>query len=440
MGKLAVHAFNRPMHYFIAINFIISFFCINGITYAQEKKMPDTAQKIVPGRTNSIGQQKKPYVILISADGFRYDLAEKYNATNLLQLREQGITAAYMQSCYPSLTFPNHYSIITGLYPAHHGIVDNTFYDEKKDAWYTISNKKAVGDSSWYGGTPLWVLAEKQQMLSASFYWVASESAIQGIRPSYYFNYNEAIPIDKRIETVKNWLQLPEEKRPHFITFYFPDVDHQEHSYGPDSKEAEAAVHFVDESVGRLVKAVDSLQLPVNFIFLSDHGMTSVDTVATLPLPAAVDTTKFLVQSALTVLHLYAKDKQAVAPTFEALKKEARDYDVYLAEGMDMPARWHYGKKDDVFNRTGDIILVPHLHKVFNIRKRRVPVAEHGYDPAIPEMRATFYAWGPAFRQHKKIKGFENVNVYPLIAKILGLEETEAIDGRLRVLRKTLKK
>jgi predicted AlkP superfamily pyrophosphatase or phosphodiesterase len=231
---------------------------------------------------------------------------------------------------------------------------------------------------------------------------------------------------------------LPEEKRPHFITFYFPEVDHEEHKYGPDSKETEAAVQFVDQSVGKLVKTIDSLRLNVNFIFLSDHGMAATDTVATLPLPAAVDTTKFLVLPGLSLLHLYAKDKQAVAPTYEALKKEAKDYDVYLAE--DMPARWHYSKKDDVYDREGDIILVPHLPKVFNIRNRHVPAAEHGYDPAIPEMRASFYAWGPAFRKHKKIKGFENVNVYPLIVKILGLQETEPIDGNLKVLKRTLKR
>src|ERR1700722_9470026 len=249
------------------ISFLFIFFTVN-IVIAQ-----DTTQQIVSGRSNSVGQQKKPYIILISADGFRYDLADKYNATNLLRLRNKGINAAYMQPSYPSLTFPNHYSIVTGLYPSHHGIVDNTFYDKQKNETYTIRNKKVVGDGTWYGGTPLWVLAEKQQMLSASFYWVASESAIQVVRPTYYYIYNDAIPIDKRIETVKNWLQLPEDKRPHFITFYFPQVDHQEHTYGPDSKEAEEAVHLVDESVGKLVRTVDSLGLDVSFIFLADHGM-----------------------------------------------------------------------------------------------------------------------------------------------------------------------
>jgi len=405
---------------------------------AQTAIAQDITQHIIPGRYNSAAQQKKPYIILISADGFRYDLAQKYNAVNLLRLRSEGVAANYMQSCYPSLTFPNHYSMITGLYPAHHGIVDNSFYDKQKNQTYTIRNKRAVGDSSWYGGTPLWVLAEKQQMLSASFYWVASESAIQGVRPTYYYVFNDSIPISKRIEAVKNWLQLPAENRPHFITFYFPQVDHQEHSHGPDSKEAEDAVHFVDESVGRLANTVDSLGLDVSFIFVSDHGMMVDDTEHTLPLPDAVDTTKFLVLPGNALLHLYAKDEKDIQPTYEALKKQAKDFDVYLATKM--PKQWHYSKKDDRYNRTGDIILVAHPPKIFMITKGHPPLAEHGYDPAITEMHATFYAWGPAFQKSQTINGFENINIYPLIAKILGLEITEKIDGNLKVLKNILAK
>ena len=412
--------------------FVFFLFLLARIAEAQ-----DTTQKIIPGRINSAEQQKKPYVILISADGFRYDLAEKYHALHLLQLREQGINASYMQPAFPSLTFPNHYSLLTGLYPAHHGIVDNTFFDKKKQAMYSLGNKVAVADSSWYGGTPLWVLAEKQHMMSASFYWVASESAIQGTRPSYYYVYNDIISMDRRIEAIKNWLQLPEDKRPHLITFYFPEVDHQEHTFGPNSKETEEAVHLVDESMGKMVKTVDSLGLNVNFIFLSDHGMTYIDTVATISMPQAIDTNKFVITRGGSISHLYAKDPVDIRPTYEALKKEARDYDVYLAKKL--PKRWHYSKKDDVYDRTGDIILVAKMPKAFRFSRRKMPVAEHGYDPAFPEMRASFYAWGPAFREHMKIEGFENVHVYPLIAEILGLDITEKIDGRVKVLKPFLK-
>src|SRR5258708_7447222 len=143
----------------------------------------DTAQKIIEGRRNSPKQQQKPYVILISADGFRYDYAEKYQAKNLLSLSSDGVKADGMIPSYPSLTFPNHYTLVTGMYPSHHGLVNNYFYDAKRKEKYGMNNKVSVADSSWYGGTPLWVLAEQQQMLSASFYWVASESGIRGDHP-----------------------------------------------------------------------------------------------------------------------------------------------------------------------------------------------------------------------------------------------------------------
>ena len=396
----------------------------------------DTTQQIIKGRTNSKSAQKKPYVILISADGFRYDLADKYHATHLQALRSQGVEAAYMKPSYPSVTFPNHYTIVTGLYPSHHGLVDNSFLDQQKGQ-YSMGNKKAVADSSWYGGTPLWVLAEQQLLLSSSFYWVASESAIQGVHPTYYYIYNEKISINKRIAQVKAWLELPEDKRPHLITFYFPEVDHAEHLYGTQSKETEAAVHFVDESVGKMVAAVDSLNLPVNFIFLSDHGMADVDVDHTLPLPEAIDTAKFFIPRGDVLLHLYAKDKADIQSTYLKLKASAVDYDVFLAN--EVPVRWHYGKADDKYNRIGDIILVPHFPKVFNLGNRKTTPGKHGFDNDVTEMRASFYAWGPAFKKQLKIDGFENVHVYPLVARILGLKIDEKnIDGKLKVLQPIL--
>lgn len=397
----------------------------------------DITQHVMPGRSNSKQQQQKPYVILISADGFRYDLADKFNARHLKQLRSNGVAAKAMIPSYPSLTFPNHYTIATGLYPAHHGLVDNTFYDKKRNETYRLGNRKAVEDSSWYGGTPLWVLAEKQQMVTASFYWVGSESAIQGVRPTYYYRYNDSIDMDTRIQVVKNWLTLPGDKRPHLITFYMPQVDHEEHMYGPDSKQAEEAVHFVDESIAKMVRMTDSLKLPVNYIFLSDHGMIQVDTVNTLPLPSAIDTAKFRIPDGDVLVHLYANNPNDIQPTYNAVKQQAVDFDVYLA--TEIPARWHYSTSDDRYNRIGDMILVPKPPKSFSIRRRRTIPGKHGFDNAIPEMHATFYAWGPAFKQRLQIDAFENVHVYPLVAKILGLPVTEKIDGSLKVLQPILK-
>jgi predicted AlkP superfamily pyrophosphatase or phosphodiesterase len=405
------------------------------ITYAYTQA--DSTQQITAGRSNSIAQQQKPYVILISADGFRYDLADKYNAAQLIQLRNSGVAARGMTPSYPSLTFPNHYAIATGLYPSHHGLVDNTFWDKKMNKTYKISIREAVEDSSFYGGTPIWVLAEQQQLLSASFYWVGSEAAIKGVRPTYYYKYNEKIDIDARIQAVKDWLTLPEEKRPHLVTFYFPEVDHAEHTYGTEAKETAEAVQFIDQSVARMVRMTDSLHLPVNYIFVSDHGMTNVDTLHYIPFPKAIDTTRFRFYPSDVLLHLYANNKKFVRSAYNALKKQATDFDVYYPDQT--PAYWHYTSKDDRYNRIGDIILVPHLPRVFGSSGRRITPGKHGLDNALPEMRATFYAWGPAFKEHLKIEPFENVHVYPLVAKILGLNITEKIDGSLQVLAPILK-
>lgn len=408
-------------------------FCLSAMaSFAQ-----DLTQQIIPNRTNSTAQAQKPYVILISADGFRADFADKYQAKNLLKLRNDGVAASYIQASYPTLTFPNHYSIATGMYPAHHGLVDNAFYDPKRNQMYGMGDKKVVADGSWYGGTPLWVLAEQQQMLSASFYWVASESNIQNVLPTYYYNYNEKIDIDTRIQTVKNWLQLPEDKRPHFITFYFPEVDHEAHTFGPDAKQTEEAVHFVDASIGKLVAAVDALHLPVNFVFVSDHGMTNVDYDHPLPLPSAIDPAKFIIPRGDALLHLYAKDKNDIEPTYQALKKAAKDFDVYLAK--DVPKDWHYRAKDDKFKRIGDILLVPHLPKIFGITGKSSTPGKHGFDPTIEDMHATFFAWGPAFKPHTKIESFENVHVYPMITEILGLSYQFKIDGKLKILAPIIK-
>jgi predicted AlkP superfamily pyrophosphatase or phosphodiesterase len=404
-----------------------------GVTYAQ-----DSTQHIIPGKLNEPDQQKKPYVILISADGFRYDLADKFQAKNLIRLRSSGVEAEYMQSVFPSLTFPNHYSIATGDYPVHDGIVDNTFFDPARNQVYAMGNRKEVEDSSWYDATPLWVLAEKQNMLTASFYWVGAEAAIQGVRPTYYYKFNSLIVMHDRIEDVRNWLLLPEEKRPHLITFYIPDVDHEEHMHGVDSKQTENAVHYVDESVAHLVQTIDSLNLPVNYIFVSDHGMTDIDTVNTLTLPKTIDTSRFVILNSLALVHLYAKNSADILPAYKELKSSAKDFEVYLA--ADLPERWHYSKKEDHDNRIGDIILVSQPPKVFNLNGHRLNAATHGFDPALPVMHATFYAWGPAFKSNYKIKGFENINIYPLITDILQLKITDPVDGNLKVLKPILKK
>ena len=391
----------------------------------------DSAQFVNPDTRNSKAQQQKPYVILISADGFRYDYAKKYQAVNLLKLSESGVQAESMIPSYPSVTFPNHYSIATGLYPAHHGLVNNTFYDKKKATKYSMGAKDKVRDGSWYGGTPIWVLAEQQQMLAANMFWVGSEAAIKDTRSSYYYNFDDKMAVSKRIETVKNWLNLPEDRRPHLITFYVSEPDHAGHSYGPEAPQTQRAVQMVDSVIYQLTEAVKTTGLPVNFIFVSDHGMTAVDRENPIALPKEIDMAKFTIPSSGTMVDIQSKNQADILPLYTELKKVAKDYDVYLK--ADVPAELHYSTKDDRKDRIGDILLLPHWPKVFSSRKPGA--GYHGFDPyKVKDMHATFMAWGPAFRSGIKVSSFENVNIYPLIAKILGLEITEQIDGEAEVL------
>ena len=185
----------------------------------------DTAQVVVPNRFNSAEALQKPYVILISTDGFRADYVEKFQAKNLQEMAEKGVSARAMIPSFPTITFPNHWTLITGLYPSHHGLIDNYFYDYKLQKSYAMSKLEDAENGSWYGGTPLWGLAEKQGVVSASMMWVGAASDAGGARPTYYYHYHEKFSPEEKVEKVVNWLQLPMDKRPHFISLYFPEVD-----------------------------------------------------------------------------------------------------------------------------------------------------------------------------------------------------------------------
>lgn len=401
----------------------------------------DTAQVVVPGRQNSTEAQSKPYVIMISTDGFRYDYAKKYNAENLLRLSNSGVQAKAMIPSYPSITFPNHWSLITGLYPSHHGLIDNFFYDYKRKEMYAMSNKKNAEDGSWYGGTPLWGLAEKQGIVSASLMWVGSASDAGGMRPSYYYPYHEKFTPSQKVEKVVNWLKLPENTRPHFISLYFPEVDGSGHHYGPDTQETENAVHLIDQAIGDLVQKVNALGLKnVNFIFVSDHGMIKVDGGTPLEIPALLfDKNRFDFYNSQTLLRVYVKNPDEVKSVYRQLKAaKTDDYEVYLDKKL--PKYLHFATRDDRYDRIGQILLIPKAPKIFLEKGKKTSVGKHGYNPrTVPEMKATFYAWGPEFKNNMIIDEFANVNVYPLVADILGLKTDRPIDGKLKVLKATLK-
>ena len=417
--------------------FSLVFILIFGFGFAQT----DTAQVVVPNRKNSAASLAKPYVILVSADGFRSDYAEKFNAKNILKLAENGVSAKAMIPSYPSVTGPNHYTMITGLFPSHTGFVDNYFYDKKRNDVFGMSIQSKISDGTWLAGTPLWSLAEQQGTLSASLFWVASNSDAGGTRPTYYYQYHEKFSADKKINIVLNWLKLPEEKRPHFITFYFPEVDKNGHLYGTESREVREAVDFVDETLGKLIQKVNELNLPnVNFVFVSDHGMKDVDLENPLEIPKfLLDKNRFTYINGQTLLRVMVKNEAEVKEVYRDLKKNrTRDYKVYLTEKF--PKKLYYRTSDDRFGRIGQILLLPNAPKVFLEPGSKKTPGKHGYDPCkVPEMKATFVASGSAFQQNKKIGEFRNVDLYPMVAEILDLKITQPIDGSSKTGKKVLK-
>ena len=421
----------KKLIYFL---FILSF--INGFSQT------DTAQVVVPNRINSAEAISKPYVILISADGFRYDYVKKYKPTNLTKLAETGVSAQALIPSFPTITFPNHWSLITGLYPAHHGLIDNYFYDYQRKSFYAMSNKEAAEDGTWYGGTPLWSLAEKQGTLSASMMWVGSASGAGGKRPSYYYHYHEKFSPNEKVSKVIDWLKLPEDRRPHFITLYFPEVDGAGHRFGPDSQETEKAVHLVDDAVGNLIKKVNELGLKnVNFIFVSDHGMVKVDIENPLEIPAILfDKNRFDFYNAQTLMRVVVKDPAEVKSVYKELKRnKTADYDVFLDKRF--PKKLNFSPKNDRYNRIGQILLVPKAPKIFLEKGKRTSIGKHGYSPyEVPEMKAAFIAAGPAFKQNLEIGEFQNVSVYPIVTDILNLKISEPIDGTQKVANEILKK
>ncbi len=388
--------------------------------------------------SNAAAQQDKHYIVLVSLDGFRWDYARKDGARHLLAIAKEGASAPEgMLPAYPSVTFPNHYTLVTGLYPEHHGIVAMSFYDPVRKQRYAFNDPKSATDGSWYGGTPLWSLAEKQGMRSACFFWPGSEAEIAGERPSYYLKFNDSYPDDKRIDQVLAWLALPPEQRPHFITLYYSNVDHAGHKFGPDAPETREAVRHVDALMGQLHDRLAKTRLPVNLVIVSDHGMEA-EKGPWINLDKFADLSHFTTSGSL----LYS-DSASEADTehaYQQLKSASGDFKVYRRARV--PADLDY----DQSPREGDPVIVP--TGPYAIRAQAPDDAakdfppnkgSHGFDPhEMPSMRAIFYAEGPDIRKGATVRSFENVNLYPFLAQILGLD-APATDGKLSVLQGILK-
>ena len=395
----------------------------------------------VESEPNSAVAQKAHYVVLVSLDGFRWDYARHDGALNLLALGKKGVWAPEgMMPSFPSLTFPNHFTIVTGLYPEHHGLVANSFYDETKHARYGLSDASAVRDGSWYSGVPLWSLAESQGMHAACLFWPGSEAEIARHRPTWYAIFDGKTQatdeVQKaRIDDAVALLKLPEAERPHFITIYYSEPDHEGHEFGPDAKETKAAALKMDAMIGKLKKALDSTKLPIDLIVVSDHGMAKVQG-GWINLDELADLSGFESVGLL----LYGKTEEDRVRAYNKLKQASSQFVAYRRK--DVPAGLDYNQNpregDPVIIATGPYAI--RAHKPQGDRPDNPPEAGmHGFDPhKVPEMKASFFAAGPDIVAGKTVAPFENVNLYPWIAHMLGLHAPKT-DGSLNILAGTLR-
>jgi predicted AlkP superfamily pyrophosphatase or phosphodiesterase len=365
---------------------------------------------------------QRPYVVLVSLDGFRSDYAQHYQARNILAIRARGASAGGMIPSFPSVTFPNHLSIVTGMYPDHHGIVANRFFDPARNEEYTMDRSSQLG--SWLQAKPLWVLAEEQGIKTASMFWPMSDSEIAGVRPSFWQLYDAKFPNEQRVQKVLDWLKLPEAQRPHFITLYFSDVDTAGHDFGPDAPQTAEAVRRVDALIGRLWQGIQDTRLPVNLILVSDHGMQA--TPESLNLRDAADLTGMRVITSGPLAFVYTQDPERALRIFGKIPK----IEVYRRQ--DTPRRWHFSENP----RDGDLVLLAKGAVALITAPRSNPSkGQHGFDPALfPAMNAIFYAAGPNVNPGRRIRAFQNVHVFPFVAKILGIQPPSRLDGSASVL------
>jgi len=395
-----------------------------------------------PAMDNSSETLKKPYLILVSIDGYRHDYNQKFQPPNLSRLQKEGVAAESLRPVYPSKTFPNHYTLVTGLTAEHHGIVSNEFYDSARNASYALNNVKTVEDGTWYFGEPLWVTAEKEGMRTATYFWVGSEADIQGIHPNEYYRYDDSISYDKRVEQVGLWLKETDLKRPHFITIYFEGVDAAAHRYGINSPEEREAVRKVDASIGQLREEIKASGLPVNLVIVSDHGMQELDPKKVLVLdetPAAARSlAKFQSFGRGPQMLLYlnqGEDPSVILDTQKILNRIPHCH-VWRRDQM---AHMGYAATP----RVGDLIVDPEEPYIVGLRAHMPSAsgANHGWDATKNKnMHGIFYAVGPSFSEHTKLPTFDNVDVYPLLLEALQLKQRIPIDGTIEPVRAALKK
>ncbi len=377
---------------------------------------------------------EKPYVIIVSFDGFRWDYPDRGITPNLEKMTSDGVRAITFEPAFPSKTFPNHYTIVTGLYPQNNGLINNRFFDFFKGRQYRVGDTVSVCNAYWYKGEALWETAERQGVISASYFWPGSEVHLSYRHPTYFKKYDGSVPHAKRIQGIIDWLQLPAEKRPHLLFLYFSDTDTYGHRYGPNGQKINEAIRLLDKQIGILRAKIDSIGMgdKVNIILLSDHGMTQLKPDGKILLFKILKNKNVRVDGYGPLVQFFTSSSQEKQAVFETLSAKAKGFTVYKKE--DIPEYFHY--KNNPF--IGDVVAVADLGYTFirtpkELKKmeHRHPMGDHGYDNHTLDMQGIFFAAGPAFKSGYRCETLHNVDVYPLVCKILGIVPNQKIDGKL---------
>ena len=385
-----------------------------------------------PGSEVQSPGSDRPILILISLDGWRWDYFDRARVPRLRALAKMGVRSEGLIPPFPSKTFPSHYSIVTGLYPEHHGIVSNNMIDDAIGEPFLMSAPTAK-DSRWWGGEPLWVTAEKQGQIAASMFWPGSEVEIGGERPTHWRAYDHALPHRDRIQQVLSWLRLPEQVRPSFITLYFSEVDRARHSSGPESTEILETAAALDRDLGLLMDGVNDLALGsrVHYVIVSDHGMSQTSMRRVIILDDYIDVSTVDLIDSSPVVGLRPRIG-TVEDVYRALKDKHPSLTVYRR--ADVPAELHYNahpRISPVIGIAADGWTIATRRQIAEWQANgRQLGGNHGYDPRLRSMHGLFIAAGPQFRQGATIPPLENIHLYEMMARVLGLKPAPN-DGRL---------
>lgn len=383
-------------------------------------------------------------LILISLDGFRWDYADLHPeaAPTLRALRRDGVAARSLVPVFPSNTFPNHYTIVTGLRPARHGIVNNVFFDPAHGMFFRYNVAASAGDSRWWGGEPIWVTAIKQGKKAASSFWVGSEAEIGGVRPTFWKKYDYSIPFESRLDELMGWLARPPAERPAIITFYLEETNSQGHRFGPDSPELVASIKLGDDRIAALLARLRAAGIEPNLVIVSDHGMTSTSAERAVLIDNLLDLKDVIIEDEGSTLALRPRngDAAALVRAFDGVPHVK----AYLA--TDLPAHFHF--RDNA--RIAPVWVLPeegwHAGSRAAYERLRTRYAaqgymlgDHGYDPQLKKMHGILIAHGPAFQRGVDVPETENIHIYNLLCAALGLTPA-ANDGDNRLVEAAIRR